>query len=952
MFNAYFQEFKEFISDIFKSRTLVLRIVLCILSGILIFRLFVLQIINGNNYLNNFTLTIEKERTVPGIRGNIYDRNGELLAYNELAYSVCIEDNGTYDTLKEKNKALNDTVARLIEIIEKHNDKITNEFYITSNAAGDLDYTVSGTTKLRFLADIFGYAKIDDLKYNKTLKCNENEVTAQQLFEYLSDDKHFNLTEEDYPSKDLRLKIMAIRFAISQNSYQKYLTTTVAQQVSNETVAEVTENLNELQGVSVVKGSIRKYNKSTYMAPIIGYTGKISTEELEALNAEDKNLYSMNDVIGKAGIEQYLESQLRGSKGYEKIYVDNLGKIIQVAEHKDSTAGDNIYLTIDSKLQEVAYRVLEEKLAGILISKLVNELDYVNPEDTRASDLMIPISDAYFALIDNNIIDISHFGADDAGNNESNVNSIFENEYENLLDTMDNMLNHSDKPYSQLGSINETYCDYLISELFSSGFLSFDRINTADAMYVNWKNGNVSLKEYLLYTISQRWLDIKKLEVDTVYSDSNEIYEKLTKHIMDNVVTQISFKKLLYKNLIKTGRVSGASVCSILYEQGVLPEDDPDRASLGRGSAFDFLISKINSLEITPGMLGLDPCSGSVVITDPNSGDTLACVSYPGYDNNKLANKVDNNYFYQLTQSKSYPLYNHATQERTAPGSTFKMVTATAALTDNYITVNDTIQDKGIFELVQPSPKCWIYPGNHGVINVAEAIRDSCNYFFYQVGYNMSISGNDYTPEKGIEVLKKYAELYGFAEKSGIELPENDPSIATEYPVTAAIGQSNHIFTTTQLAKYVSTIANGGTCYNLTLIDKITSNDGPVIEEKQPQVSRKLDTVSLSTWDAIHRGMNMDIDTLRAYDSVHTSAAGKTGTAEEATNRGNHALFVSYAPYENPQIATAVRIPHGYSSSYPVEITAEITKYYFKEKSFEEVVSGHAASLGGQNVGD
>lgn len=952
MFNAYFQEIKDFIADIFKSRTLVLRIVLCIFSGILIFRLFVLQIINGNDYLNNFTLTIEKERTVPGIRGNIYDRNGELLAYNELAYTVCIEDNGTYDTLKEKNKELNTTVARLISIVEKHNDAITNEFYIGVNGAGELDYTVSGTTKLRFLADVFGYAKIDNLKYNNTLKCNEDEVTAEQLFEFLSNDKHFDIKEEDYPSKELRLKIMAIRYAISQNSYQKYLTTTVAQQVSNETVAEVTENLNELQGVSVTKGSIRKYNYSTYLAPIIGYTGKISTEELQSLNANGENEYSMNDVIGKAGIEQYMEAQLKGQKGYEKIYVDNLGKIIQVAEHKDSTSGEHIYLTIDSKLQEVAYKVLEEKLAGILISKLVNELDYVNPEETRASDLLIPISDAYFALIDNNIIDSTHFGAEDAGSSESHVNSVFESEYDALMETVDNMLNYSTKTYSQLGAINESYCDFIIQELFSQGFLSFDRINTADATYVNWKNGNVALKEYLLYTISQNWLDITKFEVDTVYSDSNEIYDKLTKYIKENICTTVSFKKVLYKNLIKTGRISGSSICNILYEQGVLPADDPDKGLLGRGSAYDFLIAKINSLQITPGMLGLDPCSGSVVIVDPNSGDTLACVSYPGYDNNKLANKVDNNYFYQLTQSKSYPLYNHATQERTAPGSTFKMVTATAALTDGYITVNDTIEDKGIFELVSPSPRCWIYPGNHGVINVSQAIRDSCNYFFYQVGYMMSISLNGYTPEKGIEVLKKYAEMYGFGEKSGLEIPENEPSFATDYPVTAAIGQSNHIFTTSQLAKYVATIANGGTCYNLTLIDKTTENDGTVIEDKQPNVSRKLDTISLSTWDAIHRGMNMDIDTLRAYDSVHTSAAGKTGTAEEATNRGNHALFVSYAPYNNPQIATAVRIPHGYSSVYPVEITADITKYYFKEKTYEEVVTGHAASLGSQTVGD
>ncbi|MBE6013976.1 MAG: peptidoglycan glycosyltransferase [Lachnospiraceae bacterium] len=954
MFSAYFQEIKDFFKNIFRSRTLVLTIVLCILSGILILRLFVLQIVNGNNYLNNFKLTIEKERTVPGARGNIYDRNGKVLAYNELAYSVCIEDNGTYDTNTEKNKELNGTISKLVKIIESHKDSISNDFYIKMNSDGSLDYSVTGTQKLRFLADIFGYPKIDSLKYNKDLGCNESEVSAEKLFEYLSDKKHFNLTEEDYPSKDERLKIMAIRYAVSQNSYQKYLTTTVATQVSPETVAEVMENLNELQGVSITEGSIRKYNYSTYMAPIIGYTGKISSEELEELNKDGANTYVMNDIIGKAGIEQFMEERLRGNKGYEKIYVDNLGKIIQVAEREEASSGQNIYLTIDSDLQEVAYRVVEQKLAGILISKLINQLDYTIPEDTKASDIQIPISDAYFSLIDNNVIDLSHFAAEDAGPFENRVESTFQEHYANVKEWVNDMLVSSDTAYKNLGTEMEAYCDFIISQLFNEGYLSFDRINTSDEMYVNWKNGNVSLKEYLLYTISKGWMDITKFNADIVYSNSDEIYAKLVEHLNNDTVTSLAFRKLVYKNLVKTGRISGNSLCAILYEQGVLNPDDPARAGLERGStsAFDFMISKIQSLEITPGMLALDPSSASVVITDPNTGQTLACVSYPGYDNNKLANKVDNSYYAKLTQSNSYPLYNHATQERTAPGSTFKMVTATAALTEGIISVSDKIEDKGIFEAISPSPRCWVYPGNHGSINVSEAIRDSCNYFFYQMGYDMSTSGGTYVPEKGTETLKKYAEMFGLGETTGLEVPENAPSIASEYPVTAAIGQSNHNFTTAQLARYVMTVANRGNCYSLSVIQKITDNDGNVIEENKPKLTRQITEVSGTTWNAVQSGMHMDIDTLQAFNNVNVSAAGKTGTAEEATNRGNHALFVCYAPYENPQFACAVRIPHGYSSTNSVEIAAEIIQYYFKEKTKEEVCHGTASSLSGQFVGD
>ncbi|MBR5337326.1 MAG: peptidoglycan glycosyltransferase [Lachnospiraceae bacterium] len=916
-------------------------------------RLFVLQIINGDNYLNNFTLTIEKERSISAARGKIYDCNGVELAYNELAYTVCIEDNGTYDTLTEKNKVLNDTINKLVKIIESNKDSLNNEFYIKLSSGGKLEYTVSGTQKLRFLADIFGYPKIDSLKYNSTLGCNEAEATAEQIYNMLADKSHYNLSEDTY-SKEECLKIMSVRYAVSQNSYQKYLTTTVASQVSQDTLAEVMENINDLQGVSISESSIRKYNSSVYMAPLIGYTGKISAEELAELNKDDSTNYAINDIIGKAGIEQYMESHLRGKKGYEKIYVDNLGKIIQIADKVEASSGDDVHLTIDSRLQEAAYRIIEQRLAGILISKLINELDYTIPEDIKASDIMIPIGDAYFSLVDNNIIDLNHFGSEEAGEYETRVNNVFVTKYESAITAVDNMLKDSSVTYNGLDPELESYCNFIINQLFSEGYLSFDRINTSDEMYVNWKSGTVATRDYLLYTISQGWLDITKFSAETTFSDANELYERLKTHIMEDICTTVAFKKLVYKVLIKTGQISGMSLCLIMYEQNVLPDDDPDRALLSGGSinAYDFMINKIRNLEITPGMLALDPCSASIVITDPNSGKTLACVSYPGYDNNRLANKVDNQYYYQLSQSKSYPLYNHATQERTAPGSTFKMVTATAALSENIITPDEEILDKGIFEQITPSPKCWIYPSNHGSINVSEAIRDSCNYFFYLVGYNMSLDNGVYNPEKGVDILKKYAAEYGLGEKSGLEMNENDPFIATDYPVTAAIGQSNHNFTVSQLARYVMTVANKGKCYSLTLIDKVTGKDGTVLEQNSPTLSRQLTDISPSTWKAIQSGMHMDIDTLHAFDNVKVSAAGKTGTAEEASNRGNHALFVCYAPYENPQIASAVRIPHGYTSTNSVEITAEILQYYFGEITLDDIRKNKATLSGGQFVGD
>ena len=159
--------------------------------------------------------------------------------------------------------------------------------------------------------------------------------------------------------------------------------------------------------------------------------------------------------------------------------------------------------------------------------------------------------------------------------------------------------------------------------------------------------------------------------------------------------------------------------------------------------------NRIDNLDITPGQLALDPCNASVVITDVNSGDVLAMVSYPGYDNNKMANSVDAQYFAKLNADKANPQYNYATQSAMAPGSTFKIVSATAGLMEGVIDLNDNVNCIGTFTEIVPSPRCWRRVG-HGVENVTTAIRDSCNYFFYEVGNRM-----------GIESIEEYSKYFG-----------------------------------------------------------------------------------------------------------------------------------------------------------------------------------------------
>ena len=158
-----FDKIKEVVSKVLKSRLLVLTIIMLILSFLLLSRVFRLQIINGQEYLDNYTLKIEKTRELSSTRGNIYDRNGKLLAYNELAYAITFEDNGTYDSVKEKNKSLNSEMYRFIRVLDENGDSIKNDFYISYSESEGYQYTVKGSTLKRFLADIYDHTSTEDL---------------------------------------------------------------------------------------------------------------------------------------------------------------------------------------------------------------------------------------------------------------------------------------------------------------------------------------------------------------------------------------------------------------------------------------------------------------------------------------------------------------------------------------------------------------------------------------------------------------------------------------------------------------------------------------------------------------------------------------------------------------------------------------------------------------------
>lgn len=947
-----FDDFKEWLFNFIKSRNFVLTLILCGCFFILLYRVFYLQIVKGAEYQETFSLKLEREVTTASTRGSIFDRNGNVLAYSELSYSVAIEDNGTYETTKEKQHSVNDTIYRLIQMIEKNGDEVISDFGIVYEN-GSYRFVNDGTRLLRFKADVYGKTKITDLKTEEEL------ATADEVMDYLCGEKKYRIDDGEYNEVD-RLKILNVRYAMSSNNYKRYVKTTVASNVSEKTVAAVMENSEDLQGVSIEEESVRVYPDAEYFASLIGWIGKASEEEIDSFNEElGEEKYQLNDVVGKSGIEQYMELELQGTKGYQVLEVNNVGNILKVVSQKDSVSGNDVTLTIDKDLQIACYHILEQKLAGILLDKITNTKIYTSTG--RAKDITIPIYDVYYACFDNHIIDISHFTEDDATDLEKSVYSRFEKKLDSVIAALRTELNNDQaKAYKDLSLEYKNYMSYIVSSDCLLGENDILDPDSSDPMYTAWhKEESISLKEYLEYAISMNWINVSKIAPDTPYLDSEEIYQALIDYIAEELKQDSKFGEMLYRFMLLEDSISGRETAMLLYDQGVLEaSEDTDYQKLVSGamSAYDFFITKIRNLEITPGMLALEPCSGGIVVTDPNTGDVLACVTYPGFDNNRLTNTMEADYYSQLLNDNSRPMYSRATQERTAPGSTFKPLTAIAGLSEGVITtsLSNTITCTGVFTKVDNQPKCWVFTqrgGSHGAENVIDAIKDSCNCYFYEVGYRLGSTGNGLSNDLGLEKLAKYARMFGLGEKSGIELEESEPQISDETIVPSAIGQGRHNYTVTQLAKYVSTIANGGTCYNLSLLDKVTDSAGNLVEEYESTVYNKLD-VPQEYMNTIQEGMKAYAMNSSAVNSIGISSAGKTGTAEQSVNHPNHSLFIGYAPYEDPEIAVTVRIANGYTSANAASIAADIYKYYFELVEENELLSGEASASSGTVAGD
>ena len=375
-----FKKLKKILSRFFQSRSVILSILLVVMAFVLVRRLFDLQIINGESYQDNYNLQITRETTIPSTRGCIYDSDGNLLAYNKLAYDVTFQDVGSYETTREKNLTINGYLYQIMQILYANGDDVYTDFAIRINDAGEYEYTKSGTNLLRFRADVYGQSDPADMTPA------QKAVSAEDMVKELGGDGDYGFwvisdsLEKPYTAEELAqyglpetlsqedaLKIIAMRSAINQNNYQKYISTTIAKDISDKSMSSLMESKGYYVGVDVEESSIRVYNESLYYANIIGYTGKISAEEIQSLNTDSgENKYDTTDIVGKAGLEQYYEKELQGVDGKKTVYVNNLGKVLKEDSQVDPQTGDDIYLTLKTDWQKAGYQLLEQYVAGIV----------------------------------------------------------------------------------------------------------------------------------------------------------------------------------------------------------------------------------------------------------------------------------------------------------------------------------------------------------------------------------------------------------------------------------------------------------------------------------------------------------------------------------------------------------------------------------------------------------
>jgi len=779
--------------------------------------LFKLQIVQGAYYLEKSNSQNRRELRITGTRGKILDTNGTPLAYDQKAYDVQFIKDPTL-TADEDRQAYSDILLKTIRIIRENGGTVVNDSPLTQDETGQFVFNWGVTDETAAASREKYWREYMNLS-------SEKYPTAEACYWYLRDERFFlerELSDEE------ALLVLSVWQDVASVAYRSYIPVTVSKNVNMTIVALLEMNAEELQGVSIAESTVRVYPKQDMASHIIGYLGRMSDEE--TILSREALGYSREDLIGVSGIEASMESQLSGSigtrTGTSVVEVNAKSKVIREYEDESTpaTAGNDVVLTLDTKLQAV----LEDALLA-------------NIQEVRGAQEV-----AYAA---------------DPG------------KYDEKL------ANRSNKQIQ--------WCEY-----------------------------------------------------------------------------------------------------------------------------------------------------GAAVVMDVQTGAVLGMASLPTYDLNMFTGGISSENLTALTQDTRFPLMNKAISSQGTPGSIYKMVTSLAGLMESVITLDTRISDQGEFRshLAQSStakgPSCWKKNyWEHSNQTVIDALKNSCNYFFYQVSYGLGIENLDYWASQlgldtttNIELPGEVASVMGnqdalynpdttlrniaamvrtniivylrtACEELGYEYDDEKYKNAAEdlmelavsqdtseygadirsilreqlkitgsgklsqmssdisqqiyqiiwndnHTIMTGIGQSVTLVTPIGIARYLSALVNGGEVYEAQLVKKILYPDGTVMEEKQPKLLRAMD-IPEEYLEAIKEGMREVVSeedggtAAGAFqDFEFDDFGGKTGTAQVSTiDLENNAWFVAFTPFDEPEIAIVVYLPHGYAGYYACSTAKEVIRYYLNERN-------------------
>lgn len=905
---------KERLGELLRNRLFVLLAAAAVIFMILVGRLFYMQIVNGEEADASLTSSVTREVTIPAARGNIYDRYGRPLAVNEAAFSVEIDDSITVD--------YEDADAESVSLYKK----LIKNGYVVGD---DLPITKDAPYEFTISSD-----ELEEWKTNIGLTKKQMNYTAEETLNYLYE--RFGITDADMTEEEKRA---LVSLGININDKNIMITNLIMTIESNG--GEIVDELPISQEQPYYflledEDEILSWKSSVSMSEEeLDYDAEESMQYLIELFGIPENISpSMQRKVAAVRYSLYLQRY----KKYQPVTVAreiNDEVIAAVEENLDKFPGVSV--------ETESMRVYED---GEIFSNIIGYIRQIS--DTELQEYS----------------EYGYTSGDIVG--KTGIEKVMELELNGqdgkMLVEVDNMGRKISTLETEAPVSGDDVFLTIDKELQISAY-NYLKDALADAIITRLtseleKDVPVTLKQ--LFT---SMIDSNNISVTEVMK-AEDGYQKVLKDIIlahdpDIDVTDSEDKteaKQVLTNAVDNGTISYTTLIYVMIEQGVITADDNYKARIASGelTPFNVIIEKLESGDLEPAETGLEPCTGSVVVSDVNSGEVLALVTYPSYDNNELVNTFNNEYYNKLLEDPTTPLVNRPLMQKKAPGSTLKMITAIAGLETGVITPDTQIRDKGVFkDAGTPYANCLIYSLNgstHGYVDVSHALEVSCNYFFYEVGYQLGNDTENPRSLKGITILDEYYDAFGLNSPTGVEIGESAPSMASpsykeevikwQNPeatssqtawtsgdtIRAAIGQSVNSFSAASMNKYVATLANGGTRYKMHLLDKVKSSDGTVTEEVEETVENVLE-IAPENLEAVYEGMLLVTQgskgTLRnVFKDFPIDVAAKSGTAEENKNLSSHVWFVGFAPYDDPQIAVTVMIPFGDVTGSPAAVVA------------------------------